>query len=75
MKITSKMRSSIQVQCDIRVGLRCLCFTSSFAPPMPPLPLCLPIASISSMKTMQGAFALASLNRSRTLDEPTPEDK
>ena len=31
-----------------------------------------PIASISSMKTMHGAFSLACLNRSRTLDAPTP---
>ena len=53
----------------------CVCVTSSFAPPMPPLPLCLPIASISSMNTMQGAFALASLNKSRTRDEPTPKFK
>ena len=32
----------------------------------PPRPLCLPTASISSIKMIQGAFALASLNKSRT---------
>uniref|UniRef100_A0A7C9CRB1 Uncharacterized protein n=1 Tax=Opuntia streptacantha TaxID=393608 RepID=A0A7C9CRB1_OPUST len=37
-----------------------------------PVPLCLPTASISSMNTKHGAFALALLNRSRTLEAPTP---
>ena len=32
----------------------------------------MPIASISSMKTMQGAFSLACLKRSRTLEAPIP---
>ena len=32
----------------------------------------LPMVSISSMKTMQGAFSLACLNRSRTLAAPRP---
>mmetsp|Transcript_8616 Transcript_8616/g.18528 ORF Transcript_8616/g.18528 Transcript_8616/m.18528 type:complete len:254 (-) Transcript_8616:254-1015(-) len=45
---------------------------SSFPPPNPPRPRCLPTASISSMKTMQGALARASLKRSLTLDGPTP---
>ena len=37
-----------------------------------PLPLDLPIASISSINTIQGAFSFARLNRSRTLAAPTP---
>ena len=37
-----------------------------------PFPRCLPMASISSMKMMQGALARASLNKSRTRDGPTP---
>ena len=32
----------------------------------------LPMASISSMKMMHGAFSLAVLNRSRTREAPTP---
>ena len=36
------------------------------------LSLLLPIASISSINTIQGAFATASLNNSLTLDAPTP---
>lgn len=32
----------------------------------------LPMASISSIKTIQGAFSLACLNRSRTFDAPIP---
>ena len=36
------------------------------------LPLARPTASISSMKTMQGAFSFACLKRSRTLEAPTP---
>ena len=32
----------------------------------------LPIASISSINIIQGAFADACLNKSRTLDAPTP---
>mmetsp|Transcript_25468 Transcript_25468/g.50817 ORF Transcript_25468/g.50817 Transcript_25468/m.50817 type:complete len:283 (+) Transcript_25468:987-1835(+) len=45
---------------------------SSLPPEKPPFPLCLPTASISSMKTMLGALALASLNRSLTREGPTP---
>ncbi|MBA7577134.1 hypothetical protein ES708_18980 [subsurface metagenome] len=45
---------------------------SSFAPKFGFLPLALPIASISSINTIQGAFSLACLKRSRTLDAPTP---
>ena len=37
-----------------------------------PFPLARPTASISSMKTMQGALARASLNKSRTREAPTP---
>ena len=36
------------------------------------LPLDLPTASISSMKIIQGAFSFACLNKSLTLDAPTP---
>ena len=35
-------------------------------------PLARPIASISSIKMMQGAFSLACLNKSRTREAPTP---
>mmetsp|Transcript_22299 Transcript_22299/g.66992 ORF Transcript_22299/g.66992 Transcript_22299/m.66992 type:complete len:382 (-) Transcript_22299:614-1759(-) len=48
-----------------------VCSRSSFPPPMP-APRCLPIASISSMKMMQGAFSLACLKISRTREAPTP---
>ncbi len=48
-----------------------VCSLSSFPPPRP-APLLLPTASISSMKTMQGAFFFASAKRSLTLDAPTP---
>mmetsp|Transcript_17836 Transcript_17836/g.31030 ORF Transcript_17836/g.31030 Transcript_17836/m.31030 type:complete len:220 (+) Transcript_17836:5150-5809(+) len=45
---------------------------SSLRPPaLPPLRL-LPMASISSMKMIHGAFLRASLNMSRTRDGPTP---
>ena len=44
---------------------------SSLPPPILPC-LTLPTASISSMNTIDGAFYLAFLNRSRTLDAPTP---
>ncbi len=37
-----------------------------------PFPLCFPIASISSMKIMQGAFFFAEAKRSRTREGPTP---
>ena len=36
------------------------------------LPLALPMASISSMKMIQGAFSFACLKRSRTREAPTP---
>mmetsp|Transcript_32074 Transcript_32074/g.62725 ORF Transcript_32074/g.62725 Transcript_32074/m.62725 type:complete len:278 (-) Transcript_32074:651-1484(-) len=45
---------------------------SSLPPLMPPLPRALPTASISSIKTMQGASARASLNKSLTREGPTP---
>ena len=35
-------------------------------------PRALPIASISSMNIIDGAFSLACLNKSRTLEAPTP---
>ena len=48
-----------------------VCSLSSLPPPKP-APLCLPTASISSMKTKHGAFCLAVLNISLTLPAPTP---
>ena len=45
---------------------------SSFEPMAIPLPRERPIESISSMNTIQGAFSLACLNRSRTRAAPTP---
>mmetsp|Transcript_13291 Transcript_13291/g.23838 ORF Transcript_13291/g.23838 Transcript_13291/m.23838 type:complete len:318 (-) Transcript_13291:765-1718(-) len=48
-----------------------VCSRSSLPPPIP-APRCRPTASISSMKTMQGAFSLARLKRSRTREAPTP---
>ena len=48
-----------------------VCSLSSFPPPRP-APLLRPTASISSMNTIHGAFFLASLKRSLTLDAPTP---
>ena len=45
---------------------------SSFDPKLTFFPLALPTASISSMKTIQGAFSLACLKRSLTLEAPTP---
>mmetsp|Transcript_26603 Transcript_26603/g.67577 ORF Transcript_26603/g.67577 Transcript_26603/m.67577 type:complete len:205 (+) Transcript_26603:950-1564(+) len=48
-----------------------VCSRSSLPPPIP-VPLCLPTASISSMNTIQGEFSLAFLNKSRTLEAPTP---
>ena len=48
-----------------------VCSLSSLPPPKP-APLCLPTASISSMKIKHGAFCLATLNMSLTLPAPTP---
>ena len=48
-----------------------VCSLSSLPPMLPPF-LFWPMASISSIKTIQGAFSLACLNRSRTLDAPIP---
>ena len=45
---------------------------SSFDPGIWPLPRERPIASISSMKTIHGAFSLACLNKSLTRAAPTP---
>ena len=45
---------------------------SSFDPMLAFLPRARPMASISSMKTMAGAFSFACLNKSRTRDAPTP---
>lgn len=45
---------------------------SSWPPPKEPFPRARPTASISSIKTMHGAFSRANRNRSRTLDGPTP---
>src|SRR6056297_2012181 len=48
-----------------------VCSRSSLPPPYP-APRCRPTASISSMKTIQGAFFLACSNMSRTRLAPTP---
>ena len=48
-----------------------VCSLSSFPPPRP-APRCLPTASISSIKTIQGAFFLPWSNISLTLLAPTP---
>ena len=48
-----------------------VCSLSSLPPPRP-APLCLPTASISSMKITQGAFCFAVLNKSLTLPAPAP---
>ena len=45
---------------------------SSFEPVILPLPLARPIASISSIKIIAGDFSLACLNKSLTLEAPTP---
>mmetsp|Transcript_23316 Transcript_23316/g.43814 ORF Transcript_23316/g.43814 Transcript_23316/m.43814 type:complete len:290 (-) Transcript_23316:529-1398(-) len=55
---------------SVRIWLR-VCSLSSF-PPAKPAPRCLPTASISSMKMMQGAFFLACPKRSLTREAPTP---
>ena len=49
-----------------------VCSRSSFPPPNLPPSRVLPIASISSMKIMQGEFFFASSNRSLTRLAPTP---
>mmetsp|Transcript_5151 Transcript_5151/g.9810 ORF Transcript_5151/g.9810 Transcript_5151/m.9810 type:complete len:253 (+) Transcript_5151:1242-2000(+) len=54
----------------VRIWFR-VCSRSSF-PPAIPVPRWRPMASISSMKMMQGAFFLAMSNRSRTREAPTP---
>ncbi len=59
-------KPSISVSSWLRV-----CSRSSLPPPRP-APRCRPTASISSMKTMQGALFLACSNRSRTRLAPTP---
>ena len=48
-----------------------VCSRSSWPPPRP-APRWRPTASISSMKTMQGAFFFACSKRSRTREAPTP---
>ena len=48
-----------------------VCSRSSCPPPIP-VPLRLATASISSINTIHGAFFLASSNKSRTRDAPTP---
>ena len=48
-----------------------VCSLSSFPPPWPD-PLFLPTASISSINMIHGALFLALLNRSLTLEAPTP---
>ena len=55
---------------SLRIWLS-VCSLSSWPPPIP-APLCLPTASISSMKIMHGEFLFAFLNRSLTREAPTP---
>ena len=59
-------KPSISTSSEFRV-----CSRSSLPPPIP-APRCLPTASISSMKTKQGAFFRPCSNISRTLAAPTP---
>ena len=59
-------KPSISVKSWLRV-----CSRSSLPPPRP-APRWRPTASISSMKTMQGAFFFACSNKSRTRLAPTP---
>mmetsp|Transcript_7370 Transcript_7370/g.15405 ORF Transcript_7370/g.15405 Transcript_7370/m.15405 type:complete len:286 (+) Transcript_7370:785-1642(+) len=57
---------------SVRIWLS-VCSCSSLPPPIPPLPpRFLPMASISSMKMMQGEFFFAFSKMSRTRDAPTP---
>ena len=49
-----------------------VCSRSSFPPVKLPLSRFLPMVSISSINTIQGAFSFACLNRSRTLAAPMP---
>ncbi len=63
----SVLKPSISTRSWLRVFSR-----SSLPPWKPPRPRARPMASISSIKTMQGAFSRACLNRSRTREAPTP---
>ena len=57
---------------SVRIWLS-VCSRSSWPPLKPPLPEReRPMASSSSMKTIDGAASLACLNRSRTREAPTP---
>ena len=60
-------KPSISTSREFRVFSR-----SSFEPGIWPFPLDLPMASISSIKMIQGAFSFACLKRSRTRAAPTP---
>ena len=60
-------KPSISVNSWFRV-----CSASSFPVIIPPRPRCLPIASISSINTMDGAALRASSNNLRTRMAPTP---
>ena len=60
------LKPSISTKSWLRVCSRSSC------PPPRPAPRCLPTASISSMKIMQGAFLLACPNKSRTREAPIP---
>jgi len=55
----------------VRIWFR-VCSRSSFVAKPPPPERWRPMASISSMKTMHGAFFFASPNRLRMRDAPTP---
>ena len=67
MTFTSVPKPSISVSNWFNVFSR-----SSFPPCIPPFPLALPIASISSMKIIAGDLAFAWAKRSLTLEAPTP---
>ena len=67
-RITPELSSKPSI--SVRSWLR-VCSRSSLPPPIP-APRWRPTASISSMKMMQGALALAWRNRSRTRLAPTP---
>ena len=66
MIVSSVPNPSISTRSWFRV-----CSLSSFPPPCPE-PLFLPTASISSINIIHGALFLALLNKSLTLEAPTP---
>ena len=78
-RISARLVAAITITCSfvpkpsISVRSWFKVFSRSSLPPVKLfLPRALPIASISSMKMIQGDFSLACLKRSRTLEAPTP---